>query len=239
MRNAAYIVVALLAATSVAVPTVARAQRCPAIEGGAPELAELPTAERMAFLLARAERGEEAARTWTAIFALGYLGIAAGQLAVLSVSRDQERRDNMAIGAASSMIGVASLFVLPLSILHQRADIEALAARASEGDCEALARAEALMVAAAESEAFGASWLVHVGSVLFNLGVGLLLGVGYGHWISGAISAGVGIAIGELQILTQPTDLVDAVERYRRGDLALAPTGSIAAGPGFALGGTF
>ncbi|MHB8877432.1 MAG: hypothetical protein ACYC8T_27385, partial [Myxococcaceae bacterium] len=90
---------------------------------------------------------------------------------------------------------------------------------AQPGPCPTLASAERLFLRDAEGEAFGVSWLLHGANVVFNVAVGLVLGLGWGHWESGAINAAAGIAIGEVMILTQPTGVVSDLERYRGGEL--------------------
>ena len=226
-RGHARIAIALIL---LAAPTPVGAQRCPGPEDASEALAEVPASRRADFLLARARSAAEEARTWTAIFAVSYFSIAATQTAVVSVIPDGGERSGLAVGAISAMIGVASLHVLPLSILVDIEDVESLAGRARAGDCEALARMEHLLDAGAGSESFGTSWLVHVGNVLFNVGVGLVLGLGYDQWISAGISTGIGIAVGEVQILTQPMPLVRSMAAYRSGRLEEPMARSVARG---------
>lgn len=207
-----------------ATPALAVAQevvRCPVPEGADPALGELSADARMDFVLSSMQHGEEAAVTWTATFALSYLAITAGQLLWRVLTPDEAEKINLWVGAVSSMIGVASFFALPLSVIADRSEVEAEARH--RGDCAALARAEALFVRSAEGEDFGVSWLTHLGSVAFNLAIGLYLGIVHGEWVGGAISAGTGIAVGELQILTQPTDLPDALRRYQAAELDAPP----------------
>jgi hypothetical protein len=203
----------------------AEAQACPAMEGASAALVERTPAERAAFLLHHTRRAEEQARTWALTFALSYLGLAVAQVAVLAASSDPGLRTDLGVGAVGSMIGVAAIVALPPTVLLDPEAVEELAPRAAAGDCDALARAEALLVRDAASDAFGTSWVVHLGNVLFNLGIGLLLGLAYGRWVSGAISAGIGILVGEVQTLTRPASLVDALARYRAGELEGAPRG--------------
>lgn len=216
VRSTGVLVLVLTTATSAGAQP---AQDCPLPDEATEALAERTIEERAAFVAERFRRGEHAARTWTATFALGYLGIAVSQVAALVILNDDEERDTLWVGAVSSMIGVASFFALPLRAITDREEMEALAPEALAGDCAALRRMEALLERAAASEEFGTSWLVHLGNVLFNLGVGLYLGLVHGEWVSGAIAAGVGVAVGELQILTQPTHLVSALAQYRDGQL--------------------
>jgi hypothetical protein len=210
MRTVAFLLVMLTADPAYA--------QCPSMHGGGAALRQHTNEERMAFILRRIRGGEEAARTWTTIFAIGYLGLTVGQMAALTATQDPAERIDRGVAAVSSAIGVATIFILPLDVLTDRARVEALAPRAAAGDCAALEEAEDILESDAADEAFGSSWLIHVGSVLFNLGVGLVLGLGYGHWVTAAISTGVGILVGEVQTLTQPTDLIDALVRYRTGD---------------------
>ena len=203
--------------------------RCPTIDGGSSELSEVPIEERMAFLLARTRSGHEAATTWSVTFAVGYLGLAAGQLGAMVLLGGLEENVNLWVGAIAAMVGVGTRILMPRAVLADRTLIEALAPAATSGDCEALARAEAVFVRDAEDEDFGSSWLIHLGAILFNLARGLYLGLVHDEWISGAIGAGIGIAVGEVQIFTQPTDLVGALEQYRAGRVRAEPAAEVRA----------
>ncbi len=212
-RLGAAIVVASMLAVAPA------AAQCPIPRGASPSLAERSTEERMRFILERTQHAEEVTRTWTTVFSLSYLGLVAAQMGLIVIVDDPGARIDFAIGAVGSMIGVASLAIFRAPVLVDRASIEELAPRAMSGDCAALAEAEAFLEADASNEDFGTSWLIHVGNVVFNLGIGLVMGLGYDRWISGAISAGVGILVGEVQILTRPTRMLDTLRRYQAGEL--------------------
>jgi hypothetical protein len=172
---------------------------------------------RASFMLERARSVDQAATIWSATWAVGYLGLTAAQLGVLASTQDPGTRADMAIGALGSMIGVASIFLLPVRVMGQRPRLEALAPLAMAGDCAALEEMERIFDHAADGEEFGSSWLMHVGSMLFNIGMGVVQGLAFGRWQSGMISAAIGIAVGEVQILTKPSGLIDARARYRIG----------------------
>lgn len=219
--RAATVIAAVLCASMLG--SAPAAAQCPLPYGADAALASRSTAERMGFIVERARSAEEATRTWTMIFSLGYVGLVTVQMGLIVFVSDPGQRIDFGVGAVGSVIGVASIAVFRSPVLGDRAAIEALAPPALGGDCEALARAERLLEADAASEDFGTSWLIHVGNVVFNLGIGLVLGLGFDRWISGAISAGVGILVGELQILTKPARMLDALRRYRTGELDDAP----------------
>ena len=90
---------------------------------------------------------------------------------------------------------------------------------AAAGACSLVAEAERLLLRDAASEEFGRGPLVHVGNFALNLGLGLLIALGFGHGVVAAISTIVGIVVGEIQVATQPTGAVALLQRYRAGDL--------------------
>jgi hypothetical protein len=120
---------------------------------------------------------------------------------------------------------------MPLEVIADTRWLERRLATAppGTGECQLLAEAEGLLHRDAKGEAFGRSWLFHVGNVVVNVALGLVIAAGFHHWLSGGISSAVGIAVGEAQILTQPTGAVTALARYRRGDLGPAPASAPAA----------
>ena len=65
--------------------------------------------------------------------------------------------------------------------------------------------------------ALSTSWIAHVVNVLFNVGVGLILGLGYDRWQTAGLNGAVGIAVGEATVLTTPTGMIDGWDRYRFG----------------------
>jgi hypothetical protein len=99
-------------------------------------------------------------------------------------------------------------------------------AEAPETDpCVALARAEELLNRDAANEARGRSLLFHGGNVVFNAGIFLVIGAGFGHWTSATISLLTGIATGEIMIFTQPVGALKALRLYRRGDVGSPSAG--------------
>ena len=82
-----------------------------------------------------------------------------------------------------------------------------------------LVDAERRLVNDARDERLLSGWWSHAANVAINTGAFLFLGLGYHHWLSGAITGGVGVVIGEAVILTQPVQNIDDLARYQRGDL--------------------
>ena len=102
----------------------------------------------------------------------------------------------------------------------------------SEHDCALLAEAEALVAKDAVNERDNVAWYNHLLNVAFNAGIGLVLGLGYGHWLSALLNFLAGVAIGEGTIFTSPTKLADAWDRYLLGDLTRPTPSAIQLRPG-------
>lgn len=134
--------------------------------------------------------------TWGSIYAAAAVvqtGLAIGL-------RDDAARIDLSIGAISAAVGSASLFLLPL-----RFTLPLRRAR----DCATLEKV-------ASEEGVGKSWLGHLGTVLFNVAIFIVEGVGFHHWEAGLIGGGVGLAVGELNLWTQPTQLENKLGRHVR-----------------------
>jgi hypothetical protein len=151
------------------------------------------------------------AELWTGAWLLTYAAITAGQLGALVLLDDPGERTDLYVGIAGSFGALAGIPLFPLAVLEDGP----LLATYDADVCRELAIAERTLERDAENEAMGVAWFVHVANVAVNLALGLLLGVGYDRWLSAAISAASGTAIGELMLFTQPTGAIDALEEMR------------------------
>lgn len=125
----------------------------------------------------------------------------AAQVGVAVATDERDLRIDMVVGAVSTLglfLGVA----FP-------PEIEPTSRVATCPDRQA--DAEHRLARAARNQRSARSPWLHVANAVFNVGVGLVLGLGYGHWTSGAISAVAGFAIGEVQLFTIPNGAPGAV----------------------------
>jgi len=198
----------------------ARAAGCAAIAGGSTSLERIDAGERLRFVRERLRVDARDARIWAWTWAGIYSALTVGNLALLAAHDQDQRRDDY-LGAAASFVGLAVLLVSPLKVMRDQRWLERRLARAPAGvdPCALLADAERLLIRDAAAEAFGKGPLVHAGAFIFNLGLGLVLGAGFGHWNSAAITSLVGIAISEIQIVSQPNGALRTLQRYRRANL--------------------
>jgi hypothetical protein len=194
---------------------------CPAPDD-APLVAARDAQQRLDFL---AQAFDEEIRdtdkwSWTlgTVFAVG--GVT--QAAVLPLyTHDRATSIDLTVGAVSFGIGAVSLFLTPLQVT---VPLRSARRQWNAADrCAVLARAERTLVKAAKEEASETGWFPHVANFAVNAAAVLILAFGYGHGQQATFSGGIGFALGEGNIFTQPRDLQNVLLRYRSGDLDVAP----------------
>jgi len=214
--------VIILGAPLAAILTVSAAARaargCPIPAVAEPSLASIDPVRRLDFIDAHLTSAERRARVWTYgwVGGIGAAGIGS-LLAVPFVA--SENRVDWYTGAVSAGVGVATLVIVPPAVLDAGPALRAKIAGWAPGAdvCPLLLVAEADLVRVARDEERQGRWYVHLGNLLFNVGLGLFLGVGFHHWKAGAINAGVGTAVGEALIFTRPSAAIDDLATYRAG----------------------
>jgi hypothetical protein len=202
----------------------ARAGECTtAVVKGTPALGRVDAEVRLRFVRERLRHEARRARIWSWSWAGIYSGLTVGQLAPVPFVSHAQRND-LYVGGSASFLGIVTLVAMPLSVMGDQKWLERRLATAPPGthECVLLSEAEALLVRDAKNEAFGRSMMVHVGNVVVNLIVFTIIGAGFGHWSSAAISLISGVAVGEVMIATQPVGAFEDLHRYRTGDLAPA-----------------
>lgn len=250
MRNTSAVVIparrwiqtAALVAALGALPRSAAALTCPA-PPDAPALANVDAEVRLAFLARAFDREIADVDLWSWTWGSVYVAAGAVQgVAIAFVGGNQGARIDLSVGAISAGVGALSLYGLPL-----RVTLPLRAARREWGDadrCRVLADAETTLVSVAATQRISGGWIPHVGNLVFNAGLFLILGWGFGRWTSAALSAGIGTAVGEANVLTQPHRMPRVLDRYLEGHVDDAPPAGLFAsvagrGPGLAIAGQF
>ncbi|HEX9308271.1 MAG TPA: hypothetical protein VF894_12315 [Anaeromyxobacter sp.] len=203
------VLAALATASAVLGPPAGRAA-CP---GDPPALAAAPTDARLAFLRQHLDAARPGAHRWTLGWGLTEGALSAGQLVAIPFTPDRSSRIVLAAGVAAGALGLAQIAFLPVTV-------PPLPPAGSAGDaCATLANLERILEHGARNQALGTGAAAHVGNFVVNAGLGIGTALAARRRASGALAFGIGWAIGEAQILTQPTALVRDRERYRAGEL--------------------
>jgi hypothetical protein len=204
----------LIALSLVFIPSLsARAELCPAPVDH-PALASVDSEQRLSFLLGTMEHNARRLHVWSLVWGTTYAAATAAQLVALPLVQGGARID-LTAGAISAAVGSASLYLLPLRITSaskfEPSELE------DSDRCKVLASVEQRFFDTAKIDRLSASWIGHAGNVAINAALALILGLGYGRWESAAISAAVGLAVGEANLLTQPHGLMSAEDKYLNG----------------------
>jgi hypothetical protein len=170
--------------------------------------------ERLAFLEERLEATKLHAQIWW----YGWLGVyAAGAIVQGSrlafVQRDDPdaaaKRADFAVSAIKATAGVINMLFLPLNAMKGADPM-----RAESSDTAKLAAGEAALEANARESERALWWLRHTMVVAVNVIGGLIIWLGYDDLQRAAINAGVGIAVGEIAIWTQPWQPRESYREY-------------------------
>jgi hypothetical protein len=211
---------AVLGSTVGLASTHAGAAVCPAPEG-APAVATVDPEVRIAYLTQAFDREVRDIDAWSWTWGGIYATATIAQGTALALTTNHATKIDLTVGTIAAGFGALSLTLLPLKLtLPMRSASDAAKHRGLDEDpCLALARAEQTLLRVAKDQALSTGIIGHIGNVAVNLGIALILGLGYGHWVSGAVSGGIGLAVGETNAFTQPHHLAEVLERYRSGRL--------------------
>ena len=149
--------------------------------------------------------------TWLA----GYSAATAGQAAVFFTSENKTLKQDMALGAATTLVGAVGQLIMPMvpgdsPLKDYRFDADGI----SE-DPEADIKAAQLLEAIALREKEGRSWKMHAMSCAVNLTSGLITWLGFKRTVmDGLENFALNTAITEAQIWTQPVRAMRDYERY-------------------------
>src|SRR5574344_2511604 len=169
--------------------------------------------EQIQFIEKSLKQDEQKTRLWWNSWLIGYSAATVGQGVVYFASNDKSFREDMGLGAATTLLGAANEFLSPLM---PRKDYNRLALLSSNSRDEKelkLQVAEELLKEHARCEKVARNWQAHALSTAVNVGSGVITWVGFKR----NVWAGLGnFAINEVsteaQIWTQPRRAKSAYE---------------------------
>lgn len=216
-----------------------RAAPCPvdpAVGGDA--AAPTDVDRRLAFIESSLRDGARKSTLWAASWGTAY-GLTMTTLLAVAPFVDRGWQRDLYVAAFSSGLGLLVRASVHPRVIQEHRWVRRRV-REDGRTCETLQAAERALARSAKSERFGRSLLVHAGAVVYNVGVGLVLGLALKRPLSGIRQATVGATVGQLMLITQPTTSVRALDRYRTGGLRLSFTPlSLPGGGGLTIAGSF
>jgi hypothetical protein len=160
-------------------------------------------------------------------------GLTVGQGIAAGLSGDRGSRADLGVGAATSFLGVIGMLISRLPEIDAAA--KTLRAMPSDGEEAGRARDEAaitLREQAASAEREERSWVAHALNIAVAGGSSLVLWKGFDRGSEAATNFPVSIAVGELEIWTQPSALIGD----SNGGLAAASSSEVRPPPQRSLG---
>lgn len=171
--------------------------------------------ERIDFIQKMLDQGKPAAKLWWNGWLYGYSAATIGQGVLVLTSNKLNTRQDMALGAATTLIGAVGQLIEPMIPAKAPAMLAILPDNTPEERIIKLQKAEELFAASAEREKEGRSWKYQATTGVVNLGSGLITWLGFKRTVwAGLGNFALNTAICEAQIFTQPMRAARDYKRY-------------------------
>ncbi len=181
-----------------------------------------PCQGRAAYFDEELTRDARNARVWTVGWGITSAATSGFSFTLGALENDRNKRIGDYVWGGASLIPLALLVLFPLRVMRYPGTFEAEDA-ASSDPCASLPHKEAFLAESAAQEAAGVAWYSHAAGIAFNVGLGVGLGAGLHEWRDNLVSAGIGVFLCELQILTQPVGAIRAQHLAIQGRWQLSP----------------
>lgn len=187
------------------------------------ELSDAQMQERIQLIQQMLEQGKtNANRCWYG-WLIGYSAATIGQGAVFLTNEDKETRQDMALGATTTFLGVMGQIITPMVSGIAPDRLADIAESTLEEKSNKLLEAEKLLKECVLREKDGRSWKTHAIAGAVNLGSGLVVWLGFKRSIwEGVGNFALNTVVTEVQIWTQPTraikDYDDYIKKYKSGE---------------------
>jgi hypothetical protein len=147
----------------------------------------------------------------------GYSAATVAQGAIYFASDDKNLKQDMALGAVTTILGAAGQFISPFKPNNEFAQFKLMAEGNDEEKLLKLAAAEKLLSQWSERERLALTWQNHILCTAVNLGGGLITWIGFKRtWKDGLINFAINEVVTEAQIWIQPTYAKRYYKKYCR-----------------------
>ena len=169
--------------------------------------------------------GEKGAKIWWNGWLIGYSAATVVQGAVLITSDDKSTREDMATGAATTLLGAVGQLITPMVPAKAPEELKSMQEETNEERIIKLEYAEGLLKKSALREKSGRSWQTHAIAGVVNISSGLITWLGFKRTVwAGIGNFALNTAVTEAQIWTQPTRAMKDYEAYCQKYISGNPT---------------
>lgn len=157
------------------------------------------------------------AQIWWYGWLAGYSAATAGQAIVSASTGNPATRQDMVLGAATTLLGALGQVITPIVPKNANADFPSFSEYITGEKPLSEEQAAELLKTLAIREKEGRSWKTHAMAGVVNLGSGLITWLGFKRTVwDGLANFALNTAVTEAQIWTQPTRAIKHYERYLR-----------------------
>lgn len=179
--------------------------------------------ERLAYIQTALHNGQTSSNIWYWTWIGVYSTVAITQYSLFFATdaidpdnKDHWKQDQMA-GAITSTLGVIGLAIDPMVPAYALGRFKDMPEGTPEERLLKLKEAEIWLKKSSQRELDGRSWLSHTLNFAVNLAAGLTIWLAFDRSVvDGLITFLPGMAVGELQIWTQPTGAINDYDKYKK-----------------------
>jgi len=171
--------------------------------------------ERLQTIQSMLDKNERGATGWWYAW-IGIYGAATlGQGAVACLSDDKTTREDMILGAGTTLLGAAGQLIAPVKSGYNPNSFKQTASLTYKKRLDKLKEAEAMLKFQAERAKSGKNWQTHALSTSVNLASGLITWLGFKRSVwAGLGNFALNTVVTEIQIWTEPTKAMKDYQRY-------------------------
>jgi hypothetical protein len=181
-------------------------------------LSDSSIAERIKFIQNSLQSDESKTKYWWNGWLYGYSVATIGQGAVCLINDNKSTRQDMALGAITTLLGAANQFITPLKPYSFSDSLSLFPERNRTESISKLVFAEKLLKEKSLQEEKARNWQTHAICGAVNLGSGLITWLGFKRTFRDGLSNfALNTAISEAQIWSQPIRAKKDYEKYVTG----------------------
>jgi hypothetical protein len=171
--------------------------------------------ERIQVIENMLDNGKKNANIWWYGWLVGYGTATIAQGAVFLYSDKLSTRQDMGLGAFTTILGMGSQLIDPMVPGYASEYLEEISEGTPEENLVKLSEAEKLLEECAKREKEGRSWKIQALDGAVNLGCGMIVWLGFKRsLLESFANVALNTAICEAQIFTQPTRAIKDYDRY-------------------------
>jgi hypothetical protein len=171
-----------------------------------PEIPDSLVNKRLQLLKTTLDKDKALTQRWWYGWLGAYSAATVAQGAIYFSSDNKSLKQDMALGAATTILGAAGQFISPLIPGNEPELLMALPENSSDERLKKMAYAEELLKQCATREKMALTWQNHILCTSVNLGGGLITWLGFKRTLwDGVVNFAINTVVTEAQIWSQPT----------------------------------